>query len=1117
MKEHEDGVLPIAVEKSKSSVIVDQVVTETVGVLDVMVDVIGCDDVVDDHGCVPGNLGNDSESKGMKKTEARDMVTKEDVGLGEIKVLGFEKDKGIVGGDVGVMNGKELIERGLKISALPSTMDAGSENVDVVNEKIGKGNEGLDSSKISEPSATMDPGSEDVDVVVVDNGIASIDEAQRDVLVDPTLVGPDNATLLTEVVSSATGDGDFNVRTENLDERVEVDTLSKSGILHPKSEIITEESQNIKSEVESNNSNLAVESSTGEPQMVAKEETEKGLIKDGEIMEKSTEYVQQVAYGKGVLNQKTGKGDEALDSSEVPESLKTVNLGQEEVNGETFNADVVQHPEFLYEDPDMEKGDDVGVDIDEVLGWNDEIPRVTVIGGALGKEQDLKSNAQSEVDVEQVLPEPSTEPVLTGHEEENLESREPIVYGRRANVEVPVYEGMDGIIPPILGDENLEIETDSDEDGEPVQEEEQKVTEPSLNVSSFSFHQSRYFQPPKNEGEFCVSDLVWGKVRSHPWWPGQIVDPSGASQKAMKYHKKNCFLVAYFGDHSFAWNDSAVLKPFRANFSQIEKQTNLESFKNAVECALEEVTRRVELGLACSCVPQDIYKKIQCQIIENGGVRKKAAVRHGSDESASVSSFEPHKLVDYVRSLAQFPHEGDKLDLAIAKAQLSSYGRYKGYQEPSEFRVYEDMLEDAPREAGEQVKSNADKFQNILIETAYPNKDLSLSDVTDEAPESGHGDNDTSKPVSSSNYKKRKARDIISNGSVKRPNRRPDKVSTAPISTPKPSFKIGEMIQRVAIQLTGPPLKAYQDVQDADQLVGSDVSLQTFEIPQKEASIAEMLLQLHVTAQDPMKEHTFLHTIIPFFYDRRSAVFSKSLKKVSTSQSPLTGRKRKASTEKDPEEVEASGSERKASIENDELEVGGSKAKESSANDPEEYEFVFDDINDSYWTDRIIQNPSEDQSLQDHQNGGLEYQVVAYELDKPAKKSRGSNKKCVSSIQETVKVKEEREAEKRRRENLATEIVLKFAEGIYFPSENNLNKMFRRFGPLMESETEVDKEGGRARVVFKKCCDAEIAHSSAEKFNIFGSIDVNYELNYTPLVSYKPLPLPLLQDPMDAS
>ena len=122
--------------------------------------------------------------------------------------------------------------------------------------------------------------------------------------------------------------------------------------------------------------------------------------------------------------------------------------------------------------------------------------------------------------------------------------------------------------------------------------------------SLLSIHQAGYVSPPQNENEFSITDLVWGKVRSHPWWPGQISDPADASEKAVKYYKKDCFLVAYFGDRTFAWNDASLLKPFRPHFSQIEKQSNSEAFQNAVSCALDEVKRRVELGLACSCIPK---------------------------------------------------------------------------------------------------------------------------------------------------------------------------------------------------------------------------------------------------------------------------------------------------------------------------------------------------------------------------------------------------------------------------------------------------------------------------------------------------------------------------------
>ena len=83
---------------------------------------------------------------------------------------------------------------------------------------------------------------------------------------------------------------------------------------------------------------------------------------------------------------------------------------------------------------------------------------------------------------------------------------------------------------------------------------------------------------------------------------------------------------------------------------------------------------------------------------------------------------------------------------------------------------------------------------------------------------------------------------------------------------------------------------------------------------------------------------------------------------------------------------------------------------------------------------------------------------------------------------------------------MATKELMKYPEGIYFPSIINLNKMFKLFVPLVESETEVDGQNGRARVVFKKCSDAEVAHSSAGNFNIFGSIVVAFELNYTLMI-----------------
>ena len=225
-----------------------------------------------------------------------------------------------------------------------------------------------------------------------------------------------------------------------------------------------------------------------------------------------------------------------------------------------------------------------------------------------------------------------------GHEEIYDESN------IRPNVEVQT-----GISEQVGSNGGQEFEVEVEEFIEAEQRKvEGRVTRRSSLMKSMcleSLHNARYLLPIEKEGEFSVSDMVWGKVRSHPWWPGQIFDPSDSSEKAMKHYKKDCHLVAYFGDRTFAWNEESQLKPFRTHFSSIEKQSTSESFQNAVDCAVDEVTRRAEYGLACSCIPKDTYDSIKFQTVENTGIRSELSARHGVDESLNASSFSPGNLV----------------------------------------------------------------------------------------------------------------------------------------------------------------------------------------------------------------------------------------------------------------------------------------------------------------------------------------------------------------------------------------------------------------------------------------------------------------------------------------
>ncbi|GMJ11941.1 hypothetical protein HRI_004863300 [Hibiscus trionum] len=659
--------------------------------------------------------------------------------------------------------------------------------------------------------------------------------------------------------------------------------------------------------------------------------------------------------------------------------------------------------------------------------------------------------------------------------------------------------------------QEMEVEEHDFDPEQPAYFDEKSVKRMSLrSASAIKVHQASYQLPPEDEGELSVSDLVWGKVRSHPWWPGQIFDPSDASEKAVKYHKKDTYLVAYFGDRTFAWNEASVLKAFRPNFSQIEKQSNSESFQNAVDCALEEVSRRTELGFACSCIPQDVCDSIKFQKVENAGVRQESSIRDVVDKSFSASSFEPDKLVDYMKALAESPAAGgDRLDLVIAKAQLLAFYRLKGYHQLPEFQSCGDLSENETNTShskekmhfgeviehntpmgGEQISSGQEtsktkrsyylKRKHNLKDGLYPNKKersmIELMGETFDSPDAENGSDGMANKLPSSAFgKKRKAvgsfEDSMQDG---RKTISLAKVSqTPPPHSPKPSFKIGECIRRAASQMTGSPsiLKSSGDRlskldggSENPAADGIDVPIENFEDALQKmmsfmanySSLEELLSQLHEAACDPMKSSFSL--IASFFSNFRDSIV------VDQHSGDKVGDKRK-------------------------------KSPNSIFGSPETFE--FDDMNDTYWTDRIVQNGSEEQPS--HGNGRGQYQIVPVELEKPLQKGRKSRKRYSDGNQDLTTQKPPGYVDERA----PAELVMNFTEINSIPSETKLNKMFRHFGPLKESETEVDRETSRARVVFRRSSDAEVAYNSSGKFNIFGPVAVNYQLNYTISESFK--------------
>jgi hypothetical protein len=132
---------------------------------------------------------------------------------------------------------------------------------------------------------------------------------------------------------------------------------------------------------------------------------------------------------------------------------------------------------------------------------------------------------------------------------------------------------------------------------------------------------ARYVCQFEDEEEgFAPPRLVWAKVKSHPWWPGQVFDPADASELVERQQRqRGAVLVAHSWDKSFAWLDAAALRPFRAGFRRFADQSALSTFRAAVDDALAEVARRVDADLSCACGGNLAASKRQV-IDDNAGV-----------------------------------------------------------------------------------------------------------------------------------------------------------------------------------------------------------------------------------------------------------------------------------------------------------------------------------------------------------------------------------------------------------------------------------------------------------------------------------------------------------------
>ncbi|CAH9113816.1 unnamed protein product [Cuscuta epithymum] len=705
----------------------------------------------------------------------------------------------------------------------------------------------------------------------------------------------------------------------------------------------------------------------------------------------------------------------------------------------------------------------------------------------------------------------------------------------------------------------------------------------------------------EEEGEFYVSDLVWGKVRNHPWWPGQIFEPSAASQEAKKHFKSDSYLIAFFGDQSFAWNEVSQIKPYRMYFNQMEKQSCREAFCHAVDCSLDEVSRRIEFGLCCPCVPEEVQYKLKSQIVVNAGIQPGSSHRDGGDQLSTVDSFRPGVFLQHLKSIASSPCcVDDRMGYVVARSQLLAFSRWKGYYELSAFEEFHGLMES---DAGTNVTPGLErtdpflrgdsgfspgKKKSSIRDTSFL-KGNDCEDETDRWVNFLRSDNNSKESdlselgpsytcVSTEVQYKSESQIVVCSGFKAESNQRDDSEKLSAMASFRPLVLL-QYLKSLALSPRGitdrlgflaaryqllefshwkgnyelpATYKEFQGLLRFDAgsniapgvegrsappfLTGDSCVPSGKEKPTMGDGSSRKRRRLSKNMKGIRGKEELVHgniSSIPDVVkvetdDMIDSICSDTNNNLNESSLILSELKPKRIEElfptldnvflklsiaaKDPTNGYAilaplteffSGLRDFTSSENSSEHRGGGETLVREchgvgpSNDGTTESSVVDGVEDSYWTNRIIQgNPEQ-----------LVFCTPAaqYEKNDPVSLVDGQ-----LNLEEHVLFDTETQYEKISRDDLhrdadgeaeedyPTALILTFKSLECVPSAAYLNEMLGQFGPIDEYQTEATHKTKRAKVVFRRRCDAESAFNGAGTFSYFGDSLIGYRLDYAP-------------------
>ncbi|PIN05083.1 hypothetical protein CDL12_22379 [Handroanthus impetiginosus] len=462
-------------------------------------------------------------------------------------------------------------------------------------------------------------------------------------------------------------------------------------------------------------------------------------------------------------------------------------------------------------------------------------------------------------------------------------------------------------------------------------------------------------------------------------------------------------------------------------FSQMEKQSNADGFCHAVDCGLDEVSRRVELGLSCSCLPQEMHDKIKFQDVASAGIREESSRIVGGDNLSSASSFLPGEFVQFLGSLAESSlSKTDRLQFVIKRAQLLAFNRWKGRYQLPVFEEFGELEDDNQSNVKRKGKDSPGSEGTDSI----PSKKRKLTALGGSSRKRKHMSGDEECPKI-----KEKCISVLMSSSS----------SSLQNDENKPLKETGRMA--VSSRKNHETMRSDPQVKTRNRLLSpsssGDMALQ-----------GKTNLRVRKSLPDSAKKSQLVE-IVPAGIPTPDVILSELM---LAAKNPLQRNDTMISVAGLLREIRNSTYIEKSCSEN----ATKDKGKQPSSLETNDA-FGFEGTKDSYWTDRIIQSYPQDQVLFEPETPNECASELAANINVPL--NLDSNRESDASIMDLDQSFVMNDVSG---EYSPTALILNFTNLESIPSVTNLNEIFSRYGPLIEAETKILSKSKRAKVIFRR-------------------------------------------------